>query len=271
MSFLPVQPWNISLDGGQMEGIRFGRGRKSLMLIPGLTLRSARQAALPLAWAYRIFAKEYTVYVPDKRTNLSPGTTIQQLACHLAQAMEKSGLKQADLLGFSQGGMIAQALALARPDLVHKAVLAVTACRPNPVMEQVITDWIAMARQNNCRALALSSLQKMYSPAYLKKYKSLLPLLTRLGKLPDPRRFVILAQACLAWNAYQQLPQIRCPVLVIGGRQDQVVTAAASEEMAQRLRCRLFLYENLGHAAYDEAPDFNRRVLEFLHEPDSAQ
>lgn len=53
-------------------------------------------------------------------------------------------------------------------------------------------------------------------------------------------------------------------MLVIGGRQDRIVTGEASEEIAGRLGCALYMYEALGHAAYEEAADFNRRVLDFF-------
>ena len=35
---------------------------------------------------------------------------------------------------------------------------------------------------------------------------------------------------------------------------------------AQKLGCRVFIYEQLGHAAYEEAKDFNRRMYDFLME-----
>lgn len=264
MKLWPIQRLNLRLDEGFLDCVRFGHGPKSLVLIPGLTLRGVRESALPLAWLYRLFTQDYTVYVFDKKSNLPAETTIQQLAGHLAQAMERLALKQADVVGVSQGGMIAQALALSRPDLVHQLVLAVTACRPNKTMEQAINGWISLVQQGDSLALAQDFLEKLYSPAYCKKYRLWLPLLAKLAKPQHPGRFVTLAQACLGWDAYAQLPQICCPVLVIGGRQDKVVSAAASIELSQRLQCPLLLYPDLGHAAYEEAPDFNWRVLEFL-------
>jgi len=51
---------------------------------------------------------------------------------------------------------------------------------------------------------------------------------------------------------------------VIGGKQDKVVSEMASEEMAEKLGCEIYMYEELGHAAYEEAVDFNKRVLNFL-------
>jgi len=73
-----------------------------------------------------------------------------------------------------------------------------------------------------------------------------------------------LAKACLTCNAYEELEKIQCPVFVIGGMQDKVTSGAASIEIAEKLGCKSYLYEELGHAAYEEAEDFNQRVYDFL-------
>jgi len=44
--------------------------------------------------------------------------------------------------------------------------------------------------------------------------------------------------------------------LVIGGSKDKIVTGKASEEIAKKLGCELYMYE--------EAGDFNRKVYDFL-------
>jgi pimeloyl-ACP methyl ester carboxylesterase len=112
--------------------------------------------------------------------------------------------------------------------------------------------------------LALDMAEKMYSDAYVKRYRPFLPLLTLLQKPKDVDRFIILAKACLTCEAYQLLDQIRCPVFVIGGKKDKVVTGEASEEIAEKLGCEIYMYENLGHAAYEESKDFNLKVYNFL-------
>ena len=53
-------------------------------------------------------------------------------------------------------------------------------------------------------------------------------------------------------------------MLVIGGRKDKIVGGQASVELAEKLGCELYMYENLGHAVYEGAKDFNQRVYEFL-------
>ncbi|MBR3753073.1 MAG: alpha/beta hydrolase, partial [Ruminiclostridium sp.] len=88
--------------------------------------------------------------------------------------------------------------------------------------------------------------------------------LTHLQKPKDVPRFLTLAKACLTCDTHQDLDKIQCPVLVIGGALDQVVGGDASRELAEKLGCRLHLYPDLGHAAYEEAKDFNRLVYDFF-------
>ena len=95
-------------------------------------------------------------------------------------------------------------------------------------------------------------------------YRPFLPLLALVQKPRDVGRFLILARACLTCSAYEELEQIRCPVLVIGGRRDKVVGGDAAEEIARKVGCEMYIYEDLGHAAYEEAKDFNQRIRDFL-------
>ena len=259
-----VKKLRLDIGPSTLDGVRFGTGPDILVMLPGLSLKGVWEAAFPLAWMYRVFAKDYTVYVFDRRAFVPAGCTIRDLAEDIVRAMEQLGLSQADVLGVSQGGMIAQELAIRRPDLVRKLVLAVTASRPNEAMERALGRWMELARREDWAALTVDMMERTYSAPYVKKYRWLFPLLSRMGKPRDPGRFLALAQACLTCNSYPELDKISCPVLVLGGEQDQVLTGRASAEMAERLGCVAYLYEGLGHAAYDEAPDFNRRVLAFL-------
>lgn len=256
----------LSLPNMRTDYITFGRGKKPLILIQGLNTRGIQGAAVSLAYMYRIFAEDYQMYLFDRRAEVWDGITVRDLAEDIAGAMDSLGIPKADVIGVSQGGMIAQYLANDRPDLVNKLVLAVTLSRNNETVKSVVENWIALTEQGAMKRLVRGMAEKMYSDAYVKRYQPLIPLLTVAQKPRDPRRFIILAKACLTCNAYEDLEKIQCPVFVIGGRQDKVVGAAASEEIAQKLNCKIFMYEQLGHAAYEEAKDFNKRIYDFLKE-----
>ena len=51
---------------------------------------------------------------------------------------------------------------------------------------------------------------------------------------------------------------------MIGGRKDKIVGPDSSETIARQLGCEYHIYEDLGHSAYEEAKDFNKRVYRFL-------
>ena len=256
----------LTVKDMQFDYIRFGSGKKPLIMIQGLNTRGIKGAALSLAYMYRIFAKEYTVYLFDRRPVVYDGITVRDMASDIASAMDALGLRNADVFGTSQGGMIAQHLAIERPDLVRKLVLAVTLSRNNDTVKQVLSGWIEMAELGDMKGFVLDMAEKMYSETYVKKYRLLMPLLTILQKPKDVHRFVILAKSCLTCDTYEILDKIKCPTLVIGGKQDKVVSGVASEEIAEKLGCRLHMYDNLGHAAYEEAQDFNQMVYDFLSE-----
>ena len=256
----------LTANGMQFDYIRFGSGKKPLIMIQGLNTRGIKGAALSLAYMYRIFAKEYTVYLFDRRPVVYDGITVRDMAADIASAMDALGLKNADVFGTSQGGMIAQYLVIDRPDLVRRLVLAVTLSRNNDTVKQVVGDWIEMAERGDMKRFVLDMAEKMYSETYVRKYRPLMPLLTILQKPKDVKRFVILAKSCLTCDTYDILDKIKCPTLVIGGKQDKVVSGVASEEIAEKLGCRLHMYDNLGHAAYEEAQDFNQMVYDFLSE-----
>ena len=60
----------ISTD--TMHYIRFGRGSKILIMLPGLGdgLTTVKGTALPMALMYREFAKDFTVYMISRREPL---------------------------------------------------------------------------------------------------------------------------------------------------------------------------------------------------------
>lgn len=258
----------IPKDGTSIDCAVFGSGGRPLIMLPGLSLRRVKAAAPALAYMYRKFAKSHTVYVIDKKDAVPEGYTIRDIAGDTAYVMKELGLSGADVFGVSQGGMIAQYLAICYPGLVGRLALGVTASRVNPVMERTIHGWTDLARAGDYHALAMDMLPRMYSAAYIKKYGWLFPAAARLTKPKkrDMERFINLAGACLTCDSYPELHKISCPVLVLGGREDRVLTGGASEEIAKRLGCELYMYEGLGHAAYEEAKDFNQRISRFFNQ-----
>ena len=263
---LNAKEFSVEIKTGQIPCISFGSGKKTLVMIPGLRLSGMEGASKVVAWYYRIFAKEYTVYIFDRNNIIPKNCTIHSLAEDVFYAMKKLCLSNAYVFGASQGGMIAQDLTINHPECVKKLVLGVTLSKNNPTVEAVINNWIKLAAENGIDEIAKDYVYKGYSEKYLKKYKLLLPLLLKTQKKMPVERFINLAKACLTCETYDSLEKIKCPVLVLGGAKDKVVTGAASVEIAEKLKCDCFIYEDLSHEAYNEAKDFNKRIFNFFAE-----
>ena len=256
----------IDLPAGTVDYIRFGTGAKTLVMIPGVGdgLKTVKGMALPFAMLYRRLAKDFTVYVFSRRRNLSPGTTTRDMAEDLNGAMEVLGLSAAALVGVSQGGMSSQWLAIDNPDKVEKLVLTVTLSRPNDTARDVITRWIAMADRGDYKAIMLDTAERSYSEKRLRQARLEYRLLGNIGKPESFDRFQIQARSCITHDSYDLLDRIACPTLVIGGKEDRIVTGQASVEISEKIPdCRLVMYEGLGHGLYEEAPDFLERVRDF--------
>lgn len=259
----------VRIGNSDMHYVSFGKGTNNLIMIPGLGdgLTTVKGMAIPMSITYRIYEKDYKVYIFSRKNNLNKGYSTRDMARDQAEAMKVIGIKKANVLGISQGGMIAQYLAIDYPDLVEKLVLAVTLSKQNELIKNVVGNWIIMAKQKDYKNLMIDTAEKSYSERYLKKYRKIYPFFGKMGKSKDFSRFLIQAKSCIHHNAYQELDKIICPTLVIGGECDRIVGVDASREIAEKIKtCKQFIYTEFGHAAYEEAKDFNERVLKFLSE-----
>lgn len=259
---------SVPIADTTMDYVRFGKGEKNLIILPGLGdgLVTVKGKALLMAASYGKVTSGYTVYMFSRRNALPAKYSIDETAADLAEGMEKLGLDNADVIGISQGGMIAQKLAVLYPEKVNKLVLGVTAAAAGDCLKEAASLWMECARKGDYKNLMIDTAERTYSEKTLKSYRRLYPILTRIGKPKDFKRFLTLAQCCIDHDAREGLKRLTCPVLVIGGGADKIVGPKASEELHELIPgSRLILYPELGHGAYEEAKDFFPKIMEFLH------
>ena len=250
----------------EMDYVSFGNGGKKLVVIPGLGdgLTSVKGKALLLSGPYKRFAKDYTVYMFSRKNKMPEGYTIRQMAADQVTVMKQLGIDKAFVLGVSQGGMISQYIAIDHPEVVDKLILAVTAPYANAVVQAVVSGWIGMAEKEDHLALTVDTAEKMYSDKYLAKNRRMLPVLARFTKPKDYERFYRNANAILAFDAREELGEIKAPTLIIAGEDDKTVGNDAREELRNGITgSELYVYPGLGHGTFEEAKDFYDRIYDF--------
>lgn len=262
---MKVEELRLDSDDSYINVIRFGVGSKAMIIISGISLTGLEGQGEAVAQAYRIFAEKYTVYLFERKKKLKYGYNTEDMAEDIYNAMKKLCIKSACVYGVSQGGMIAQVLAVKHPETVEKLVLCSTMCRPTNTVKKVASDWLRLAESGDVVTLNRSFFKNVYSPAFLEETKELLPMLEKAGTKEDCERFCILGKAVLAFDIYDKLNQIKCPTLVIGDKNDNVTGIDGSYDLIEKLGCESYIYDKYSHAVYDEAPDIKNIIFNFLN------
>ena len=257
---------SIDINGSELDYAVFGSGSVPLIMIPGISIRSVLLNAQSVAGAYSRYIENHTVYLFDRRKNVQPGYNIDDMGQEIADAMKILGIENADFFGTSQGGMIAQQIALENPELVRRLVLACTAARPNKHSEEVITEWIKLALDRDIDGLCTEFVNNLYSEAFAKRFVNLVIKMHSDCTDEELDRFVTIARAGEHFDVYDKLGNIKCPTLVLGAHNDKVLTGRASDEIAEMIGCDSYMYgKPYGHAVYDEARDFKDKLFGFLN------
>ena len=231
-----------------------------------MNIEQVKGKALQFAFYYRNFLRDYKVFIFDHKEHLNENYEISDMVEEIAYCIKKLNLDKVDVVGVSQGGMIAQLLAINYPDIVRKLVLVATTSRNNPTTNKVVDRWIVLAENGELQELQKNMLETVYSKRYIEKNKWLSILVQFLFKprLDQLNRFIILARSCLKFNVFDKLDKIQSKTLVIGAALDQVIPVEFSNELAEKMNCQKIIYENSGHAVHQEVSNFNRTVLNFL-------
>ena len=251
-----------------MDYVTFGKGKKSLVIIPGLGdgLQTVKGKALLFSLSYRLLAKRYKIYVFSRINELRQGYTTRDMAADVAEAMEAMNLDMAYVMGISQGGMIAQWLAVDFPVKVQKLILAVTTAKLSQLAKERIEHWQKLSQSGNVRDLMLDIAYHSYTQKSYPKWRFLSTIMGRLGRIKDEKRIAIQSQSCLEHDSLEVLKEIQCPTLILGALEDDVIGVKGSKELAKAISgCQLLILKHSGHALYEENKAFQGAVCEFLN------
>ena len=251
-----------------MDYVTFGKGKQPLVIIPGLGdgVQTVKGKAHLFSLSYRLLAKHYKIYVFSRINELRQGYTTRDMAADLAEAMETLNLDTACVMGISQGGMIAQWLAVDFPERVQRLILAVTTAKPSQLARERIEHWQKLSQSGNFKHLMLDIAQHSYTQKSYQKWRLLYNIMGRLGRIKDEKRIAIQSQSCLGHDSLGVLKEIQCPTLILGALEDDVIGVKGSKELAKAISgCQLLILKHSGHALYEENKAFQEAVCGFLN------
>ena len=257
----------LSINGKTVDYVTFGTGNQPLVIIPGLGdgLQTVKGMAMPFSITYRILADRYKIYVFSRINELRQGYTTRDMAADVAEAMETLNLDAAYVMGISQGGMIAQWLAVDFPERVQRLILAVTTAKPSQLARERIENWQKLSQSGNFKHLMLDIAKHSYTQKSYQKWRLLYNVMGIFGRIKDKQRIDIQSVSCLKHDSLDFLEKINCPTLIIGAEKDDVLGVDGSFGLHHHIRgSQLIILPGCGHALYEQNKDFQKRVLVFL-------
>ncbi|HTJ22155.1 MAG TPA: alpha/beta hydrolase [Gemmatimonadaceae bacterium] len=201
--------------------------------------------------------------------------TIAGMAEHAAAFIRALGYSLVDLLGWSMGGAVAQALTLNQPELVRRLVVAGSGpggVPGAPPMSERVRETIGKPVNSDDDFLYLffDGTDERRSAGR----EHLLRLHRRVEPDGPPTRMQTvqaMGRALAGWSAggegvYSRLHEIHQAVLVATGAHDVMIPAYNSYAMIERLpNAELVIYSDAGHGfLFQHAERFASRVLQFL-------
>ncbi len=188
--------------------------------------------------------------------------TAKDMADDTAALLDALEIEQADVIGYSLGGAIAQELALAHPERVRGLVLYSTWAASDAWLNLRFSLWeriiAATGNELSGELGALDLFTHRFLPGVIEGLRG-----QNSGAKPRTEGLMRQWRADQAHDAADRLPSITQPTLVVGAAEDTLVPARYSEELASLVPgAKLEILEAAAHGALIETPDAWRAAVE---------
>jgi len=203
-----------------------------------------------------------------------PGT-IEAMARDAITFIEALGLTTVDVVGHSMGGLVAQEVALARPDLVRRLGLVGTGPRGGEGIG-ALPAWVAELFTRKYQRQEDMWLPILFAPTQTSQAAGR-AYIERIVARPDrdapvsdqsiaAQRAALAAYGAAKDPSYAHLNGLRLPVLVVNGSDDTVIPTINSYILQQFLpNAELILYPDANHGSHFQYPElFARHTRIFL-------
>ena len=80
----------VRTESFTMDYMRFGKGSKTLVILPGLSVQSVMKFSGAVAESYRLLTDDFTVYLFERRNELPPSYSVYDMARDTASRLNFS-------------------------------------------------------------------------------------------------------------------------------------------------------------------------------------
>jgi 3-oxoadipate enol-lactonase len=216
-------------------------------------------------------SKRYKVLRYDTRGHGASGApagaySLEILADDLHSLLQALNVKATHFVGLSMGGMIGQTFALKYPGMFTSLALCDTTSRYPAEAAGLWAERIKTVETQGMEPLVTPTLERWFTGPFRKAHPEVVERVAAMIRATPPPGYIGCSHAIPKINLTARLKEIRCPAVVIVGKDDPGTPVAMAEEIHQSLPgSTLVVIASAAHLSNLEQPDaFNRALGDFI-------
>jgi pimeloyl-ACP methyl ester carboxylesterase len=216
------------------------------------------------------YGSRYRVLAGDNRghgrSDRPPGPYhIRGMAEDWLRVLDGLELNEWAIVGFSQGGMIAQWIAVLAPERTKALAVIGASCKSNPVIRDAMEQRLTAA-QESARAAADVAGRSIFSPGFVAREPEFFASFVSDRSAMPLGSLAAATRALYDFDVSSELSKIACPALVAVGAEDRLVPSASARELANLIPgVKFAIIPDAGHMVTIEQPAaFNALLDDFL-------
>jgi pimeloyl-ACP methyl ester carboxylesterase len=250
----------------------YGEG-EPLLLIMGFGMSGAAWLpSLPFLAGFK------SIYFDNRGTGLSDKPegpyTVEDMAEDASNLLRALDIPKAKVFGVSMGGMIAQELTLRHPDQVIKVIFGCTTpgapngIMPSPDAVQTLIAGSKLMASDPEKGFD-TILPLLAPPAFIAAHPEVRMMMIAGAKMFPPTPPETSDRAMIGimhFNAYDRLPQIKCPVLIVHGDKDVLVPPENANLIKSKIpQAEMYVIPGAGHAFQAADPvGIHQKIVQWL-------
>ncbi|HEX7892265.1 MAG TPA: alpha/beta fold hydrolase [Ramlibacter sp.] len=254
---------DVDSDGVSIHYELRGHG-SPVLLLAGL-------AGVAASWGpqLELFAAHHQVIAPDHRgtgasEHTARGMTIAQHAWDMARVIEAVGCGPVHVVGSSTGGAIAQWLAIRHRELLRSATIVSSIARADAFYRRQFEMRRRMLADSGLRASTEANALFLFDPRFMREHPERVQAWVDAASAGpfEPEIAFARIDMIVGHDAFEELPSITTPTLVLVGERDFCAPPHLSSELAERIPGAEFAVLDGGHFIFLEQPELLHDTVE---------
>jgi len=255
------------LAGGTVNASLSGNGPPLVLLHSLLSDRASFDSIVPkLSESFRVVVPE----LPGFGESQAVSGGLAAVADRMAGAIDDcADGEDVIVLGNGYGGFVTLQMAIRHPNIATKLILADCGAAFSEAGREAFRNMAAAAKAKGLSAITDVAMRRLFAPEFQEANPDLMRDRREAFLKTDPEVFRAACEALAELDLRPQLGQVKVPVLVVVGEQDEATPPPMSHEIAGGLpQARLTIIPGCAHVPQLQAPAaFLAAINDFLAPP----